>query len=156
LLDRTGWEICDWKVSAHEGSVLWNTQRDERVICLLRSRAFDAAPRTQLVDGWHVLESDSWRWTERRFSVAVVPGNQRVSLHVTVPENLAPPLTLTAHAAGELLATHVLPTSGSYQCAQNVPARNEVLLEFELDRAVPPDSSDARERGILVREIEIG
>jgi tRNA (mo5U34)-methyltransferase len=156
LLDRTGWEICDWKVSVHEGSVLWNMQRDERVICLLRSRAFDAAPRTQLVDGWHVLEGDAWRWTERRFSVAVVPGSQRVSLHVTVPENLTAPLTLTARAAGELLATHVLPTSGSYQCAQNVPARAEVLLEFELDRAVPPDSSDARERGILVREIEIG
>ena len=156
LLDRTGWEVCDWMVSKAEDSVLWDTQRDERVICLLRSRAFDAAPQTQLVDGWHVLESDAWRWTERRFSLAVVPGDQRVALHVTVPENLAPPLTLTARVAGEIIATHVLPAPGDYQCAQHVPPGAEVPVEFELDRALPPDATDARERAILVRDIEIG
>uniref|UniRef100_Q01Y78 Methyltransferase type 12 n=1 Tax=Solibacter usitatus (strain Ellin6076) TaxID=234267 RepID=Q01Y78_SOLUE len=156
LLDRTGWEVCDWMVSAAENSVLWETQRDERVICLLRSRSFDATPATQLVDGWHVLESGAWRWTERRFSLSVAPGNQRVALKVTVPENLAPPLILTARVACDVIATHELPAPGDYECAQHIPPGPEVLLEFELGHALPPDAKDGRERGILVRDIEIG
>ncbi len=155
LLDRTGWEVCDWMVSAAEDSVLWDTQRDERVICLLRSRTFPAADCTQLVDGWHVLEQDAWRWAQRHFSIAVVPGNRRVSLHVTIPANLAPPLTLTARVSGELIATHILPAPGDYQCAQHVPPGAGFLLEFHVDRALPPDATDARERAILVRDIEI-
>jgi SAM-dependent methyltransferase len=88
LVDRCGWEVCDWLVVGDEGSILWNTQRDERVFCLLRSRGFRAPAVTQLVDGWHVLENGAWRWTARRFSIAVVPGAQRLSLKVTVPPNL--------------------------------------------------------------------
>jgi SAM-dependent methyltransferase len=156
LLDRTGWEVCDWMVSAAEDSVLWNTQRDERVICLLRSRAFPAAPATQLLDGWHVLEAGAWRWTERRFSLSVAPGNCRVALRVTVPENLSPPLTLTAAVAGEPIAVHTLPAPGDYECAQQLPPGEEVIVTFEVDRALPPDATDARERALLVRDIEIG
>jgi hypothetical protein len=65
-------------------------------------------------------------------------------------------LTVTAHAAGELLATHVLPARGDFECAQQVPAGDEVLLEFAVDRALPPDATDSRERALLVRDIEIG
>jgi hypothetical protein len=156
LLDRTGWEVCDWMITKAENSVLWNDQQDERVVCLLRSRLFPAPPCTQLVDGWHLLESGAWRWTERRFSLAVAPGNQRLCLRVTVPENLSPPLTLTARAGGEVLATHNLPSPGQYDCVQQVPAGHEVRVEFEVDRALAGDATDARERAILVRDIEIG
>jgi SAM-dependent methyltransferase len=156
LLDRTGWEVCDWMVSAAEDSVLWEGQRDERVICLLRSRTFDAPPATQLVAGWHVLESWAWRWTERRFSLTVAPGDQRVALKVSVPVNLSPPLTLTARVAGEVIATHELPAPGDYECAQHIPAGTEVLVEFEVDHALLPDATDGRERAILVRDIEVG
>ena len=156
LLDRTGWEVCDWMVSAAEDSVLWEGQRDERVICLLRSRAFDAPPATQLIAGWHVLESGAWRWAERRFSLTVAPGDRRVALKVSVPVSLAPPLTLTARVAGEVIATHELPAPGDYECAQHIPAGPEVIVEFEVDRALMPDATDGRERAIAVRDIEIG
>jgi hypothetical protein len=109
-----------------------------------------------LVAGWHILESGAWRWTERRFSLAVVPGNQRVALKVTVPENHPVPLTLTARVAGQVIATHEFPAPGDYECAQHLPPGAEVLLEFETDRALPPDAKDGRERAILVRAIEIG
>jgi tRNA (mo5U34)-methyltransferase len=156
LLDRTGWEICDWMVSAAEDSVLWNAQRDERVICLLRSRSFPALPATQLVDGWHVLENGAWRWTERRFSLTLAQGDCRVALRVTVPGNLATPLTLTASMAGETIATHMIPAPGDYEFAQHAPAGDQVLLTFEVDGALPPDAADSRERALVVREIEIG
>ena len=131
LVDRSGWDVCDWLVVGAEDSVLWNTQRDERVFCLLRSRAFAAAPVTQLVDGWHILENGAWRWTKRRFSLIVAPGAQRLNLKVTVPPNLELPLTLTAHAAGELLATHTLTQPGDFDCVQILPPGAEVLVEFE-------------------------
>lgn len=156
LVDRCGWEVCDWLVTGDEGSVLWSTQRDERVFCLLRSRAFASAPVNQLVDGWHVLENGAWRWTARRFGLTVAPGAQRLSLKVTVPPNLELPLTLTARAEGAVIATHTLTRSGDFECAQHIPPGDEVLVEFELDGALPPDNADARERAIIVRGIELG
>lgn len=156
LVDRCGWEVCDWLVVGDEGSVLWNTQRDERVFCLLRSRAFKPPPVTQLVDGWHVLENGAWRWTARRFSLAVAPGAQRLSLKVTVPRNLELPLTLTGRVAGCVIATHTLTQPGDFECVQHLPPGAEVMVEFELDRALPPDAADARERAIIVRAIELG
>jgi hypothetical protein len=148
LLDRCGWEICDWLVAAEEP--------DPRVFCLLRSRAFPPPPVTQLVDGWHVLENGAWRWTKRRFSLTVAPGAQRLSLKVTVPPNLELPLTLTARVEGIAIAAHTLTRPGDFECAQIVPPGAEVLVEFEVDRALPPDATDGRQRAILVRGIELG
>jgi SAM-dependent methyltransferase len=156
LVDRSGWDVCDWQVVRVEDSVLWNTQRDERVFCLLRSRTFTIEPLTQLVDGWHTLENGAWRWTKRRFSLTVAPGAQRLNLQVTVPPNLELPLTLTAHAGGTLLANHTLTHPGEFDCVQTLPPGVEVLVEFDVDRALPPDATDARERAIIVRAIEMG
>ena len=63
---------------------------------------------------------------------------------------------LTANAAGAVIATHTLTHAGDYECAQVIPAGDEVLVEFELDRALPADATDGRERAILVRGIELG
>ncbi len=73
-----------------------------------------------------------------------------------VPENLSTPLTITASVGGKGIATHIVPAPGEYECAQQVPAGDEVLLTFEVDRALPADASDARERALVVRDIEIG
>jgi len=156
LVDRCGWEVCDWLVVDDEASVLWNTQRDERVFCLLRSRTADPKPVTQPVDGWHVLENAAWRWTKRCFSIVVVPGSQRLNLKLTVPPNLELPLALTASAAGSVLATHTFTQCGDFECAQQTPPGTEVLVESELDRAPPPDTTDSRERAIIVRAIDLG
>jgi SAM-dependent methyltransferase len=156
LIDRCGWEVCDWLVDGGEGCGASGTERDERVFCLLRSRAYLAPPVTQLADGWHVLENGAWRWTKRRFGLTVAPGGQRVSLKVTVPPNLELPLTLTARAGGALVASHTLTQPGDFECAQVLPAGEEVLVEFEVDRALSPDATDGRERAIIVRGIELG
>ena len=149
LVDRTGWQVCDWLLADDDGT-------DPRVFCLLRSRDFVPPPVTQLVGGWHVLENGAWRWTERRFSVAVAPGAQRLSLKVTVPPNLELPLTLTVRVAETVIATHTLTRPGDSECAQLLPPGAEVLVEFEADRALCPDATDGRERAILVRAIDVG
>ena len=88
--------------------------------------------------------------------MSVAPGAQRLNLKVTVPPNLELPLTLTAHAAGALLATHTLTRPGDSDCVQNLPSGAEVLVEFDVDRALAPDATDARERAIIVRSLELG
>ena len=156
LVDRCGWDVCDWLVVDDEASVLWNTQRDERVFCLLRSRTFDP-PRRHAARRWlahprkrrlaldqapffhcgrsrrPTLESQSDRAAESR--VAAYPYRKR---------------------RRSVLATHTLTQSGDFECAQQIPPGAELLVEFEVDRALPPDATDARERAIIVRALELG
>lgn len=156
LVDRAGWEVCDWTVVSDPGSILWNTQADERVICLLRSRVHEPVPFSQLAAGWHVLENGAWRWTERRFSVALAPDTRSMTLKCAVPEILLPHLTLTASVNGLPLATYQLPQAGDYEFVLRIPlTERETLVDFELDRALAPDEQDNRERGIIVRGVEI-
>jgi SAM-dependent methyltransferase len=150
LIERTGWEICDWQVSRDSGSLLWGEQTDERAICLLRSRHFAPEPRTQLAEGWHVLENGAWRWTMGRFSIAVAPGVHALRLKVTVPKVLSLPVTLAA--AG---SSHMFDHSGDFECEFPVSkSGGEQTVEFSLDRVLPPDARDGRERGIVVRSVE--
>jgi len=155
-VDRCGWEVCDWLMVGAEDSILWNTQGDERVFCLLRSRNFEVEAGSQLVSGWHGLENGAWRWTERQFSLVVAPGGQRVSLKVRAPEDLAFPLVLTARSGGVEIGRHEIVRAGDYECAQVAPEGAEVLVEFEVDRAAGPSVEDGRERGLVVRGVELG
>ncbi len=154
LVDRAGWEICDWMVTGDPEATLWGAQRDERVFCLLRSRAFPPQFRTQLLSGWHKLENDAWRWTERRFSVAVEePGT--LTLGCTAPPLLLDhvgSLAITARAEGSVVARREFPSAGDYDFA--IPVKPGVI-EFEAAKALPPDASDGRERGLIVRAVEL-
>jgi tRNA (mo5U34)-methyltransferase len=143
LIDRAGWEVCCWLPLRDDASVLWGSQKDERVLCLLRSRRFEEAPRSQLGFGWHVLENGAWRWTERKFSVLVAPGARQVRLKLTAPPVVPLPVTIS----GQVIARH-----GDHECVFPVTSGE---VEFELDRALPADARDGRERGIIVRAVEV-
>ncbi|HTS62198.1 MAG TPA: hypothetical protein VMH28_09240 [Candidatus Acidoferrales bacterium] len=52
MIDRAGWDIADFRVVDDPESILWGTQRDQRVICLLRSRVRPPVERPQLLAGW--------------------------------------------------------------------------------------------------------
>ena len=157
LVDRCGWEVCDWLVVGDEDSVLWNTQRDERVFCLLRSRTF--RPRAGHPTG---------RWLAR-------PGKRRLAMDGAAFLARRGPRRATAesesHRAAESgAAAHPHrarrrsasspPTPSPIPAISNArsksPPGDEVLVEFELDRALAPDATDARERAIIVRAIELG
>jgi SAM-dependent methyltransferase len=147
VVERAGWEVCCWLPLRDEGSVLWGSQKDERVLCLLRSGAFPEENRTQLVDGWHMLENSAWRWTARRFSVLAGQGTRCLKLSVTVPKILNTPVTLSGAGVRQ-----VLDRPGDHECAFAV---SEGLVEFELDRALAADERDGRERGIVVRHVDV-
>ena len=146
LADRTGWEVCDWMRMSDGDSTLWGSQRDERVFCLLRSRAFAPLSRTQLLHGWHHLENNAWRWTERRFSIHAQRWGS-LTLRCTLPESLPVPVNLTCGEHVRRLASH-----GDHEVRFPVPSG---VVNFEVDRCLRPDSEDARERALIVRGLEI-
>lgn len=105
LLDRSGWQVREWMVLPADASILWGSQQDERVFCLLQSKVRGSRSRTQLVSGWHILENDAWRWTERRFSIALEAGVRKLLLRCTLPKPLVLPLTVSAFERGRMLGT---------------------------------------------------
>jgi 2-polyprenyl-3-methyl-5-hydroxy-6-metoxy-1,4-benzoquinol methylase len=146
LVDRTGWEVRDWMVTGDPEATLWGAQRDERVFCLLQSRAFEPVRRSQLLTGWHSLENNAWRWTKRRFSVAAASSGT-LTLKCIVPASLRPPIRLAG--PGRVIE---FPAPGDYQADFSVDAG---VIEFEVDPCLSPDSTDGRERGIIVRAVEL-
>jgi tRNA (mo5U34)-methyltransferase len=144
LVDRTGWEVCDWMVTADPDATLWGTQRDERVFCLLRSRAFEPMVRSQLLHGWHALENNAWRWTEKQFSIAMeAPGT--LTLKCTIPSAL--PLPVKLNWAG---GSTVFQAWGDHDVNLRVGAGK---IDFQVDPCLTGNSSDARERGLIVRSV---
>ena len=161
LLARTRWQICDWLVVQPEvgrRATFW--ERRERAFCLLRSLVTDPGATTQLLSGWHALEEWTWRWTERRFSAALrVPARSAEAVltlkFVLLEAVLARlgPVTLSASLAGRPLAPETYSQSGEL-LYRRVVARADLpadvaVAEFEIDKALPPDSTDARERGLI-------
>jgi len=63
---------------------------------------------------------------------------------------------LTARSGGVEIGRHEMTRAGDYECAQMAPQGMEALVEFEVDRAAGPSAEDGRERGIVVRGVELG
>ena len=126
----------------------------------------DSKVAEQLVSGFHSIEANAWRWTERKFVVVLrAPagsGQLGASLlvHLTVPpvviEKLAV-VTLSASIGDEALAPESYSKPGDYVYQRDVPATlirsSAVRVGFQLDKAIPPGPADQRELGIVVSSI---
>lgn len=166
LFQRTRWEICDWMVVQPEvgrKAAFW--ERRQRAFCLLRSQVGEPGATTRLLSGWHALEEWSWRWTERRFSAALpVPprcASAALTLKFVLPEVVLErlgPVTLSATLAGRRLAPETYDHSGELVYRREVALEGlpqESVAEFELDKALPPDESDGRERGLIAVSLRL-
>jgi SAM-dependent methyltransferase len=166
LCERTRWHVCAalsmGEVDASDPVTL---QGDERAFYLLRSKVSDGAHRTarheiDLLQGWHELEDGAWRWTQKQFALRaqIRSGHVRsLSLPIAIP-------SVTIHSLGAItlkcFRDHVLVEQCTYTAPGNytftVPLPDSLLtpgeafLSFELDKCLPPDESDRRERGIIV------
>jgi hypothetical protein len=120
----------------------------------------------QLAKGFHGIESNAWRWTERKFTVDLaLPAHsaQRgaiLELHLTVP----PPsiqklgsITLSAAIGGTALPPETYSKAGEYtyrrDVSPNVLAADPVRIDFQLDKAMPPSDVDKRELGIVTSSV---
>jgi hypothetical protein len=64
-------------------------------------------------------------------------------------------LTLAASVNGEALEEALLETAGLFNYVRELKAAGELEIRFRLDKALPPDADDDRERGIIVAAIAV-
>ncbi len=167
LVKRTRWEILEsLRVGDTKTSDPTSLEHDERVFFLLKSRyglSPHALSNVELLEGWHWMEVDGWRWTKQRFSLraSFVPSHKRrrIILRLFVPPNLIKrlgPMTLCAAANGVELPPATFSSSGNYEFGRSFRAEgDQAEFTFTLDKAVPPEECDGRELGIIVASIEL-
>lgn len=120
----------------------------------------------QLLKGWHQVEQASWRWTEKQFSVALKTpaggGAATLEMKLALPEALIARLqsvTLAATVNGAALAPETWNKPGEQVYTRGVPAealKGEVTrADFTLDKALPPDTVDRRELGVIVSSVRL-
>jgi hypothetical protein len=120
----------------------------------------------QLVTGFHDIEGNSWRWTQRKFAVEVgtPPGAAQngatLEFEFTVPQPVIDQLktvAVTASVDGNALPPETYSQPGIYSYKRDVPAalctKDSVRVSFELDKAIPPGAADARELGVVASSV---
>ncbi len=160
MLHRSHWEIRD-SVSLGDTSLSdpVHPARDERMFCLLRSR-HERLANLELLAGWHQSEETGWRWTAREFAVRVraAEGARALTMKVFIAEETLRrlgALTLRATVDGRALEPAVYESPGLVSYVRTISVSGDVEVRFSLDKALPPDESDSRERGIIVASIEV-
>jgi hypothetical protein len=146
LLARTRWEIRAWFTAGGDPN---SDAGDCRAFCLARSHY--AMGHLELISGWHAAEEGGFRWTERSFSVRQPHGAARMSLDFFLPD--ARVIRLVASADGADLGPEEYASPGRHRYARTLP-EGAGRVDFELDRFLPPDDRDQRERGIIVTSLE--
>ncbi|HXK05355.1 MAG TPA: class I SAM-dependent methyltransferase [Verrucomicrobiae bacterium] len=158
MLARSHWDVLDY-VSLGDTALSdpVRLDRDERAFCLLRSR-YDRLANVELLSGWHESEETGWRWTEREFAVRVRAARV-LEMQLWLAEESVRRLgaiTLRAFVNGRELEPAVYDTPGlaAYTRALG-ESGGEVEVRFRLDKALPPDAEDTRERGLIVARIGV-
>jgi tRNA (mo5U34)-methyltransferase len=162
LLKRTQWELLEsFSVGDTSTSDPTSLDRDERVFCLLKSH-FGLA-NVELMDGWHGVEVDGWRWTKQHFSVRVgfdaASNPNKIIVRLFVPpvllEHLGP-VKLSANVDGRELQPVTLDRAGNYEFARRFRAEGDhAVMTFSLDKALSPEDGDGRELGLVVASIDV-
>ena len=123
----------------------------------------DPQAGTQLISGFYGIEENAWRWTGRRFSVALhapfgaAQKGGTLQLKLTVPSVIVEKLktiSLSATINGTTFPPETYTQAGNYtytrEVAPGVLAGESARVDFELDKAMPPAGGDARELGVVV------
>ena len=121
----------------------------------------DPATQTQLLTGFYAVES-GWRWTAGNFSlmlrspVGSAQHGATLSFSFTVPEPAIKrlgPITLTASVSNRKIGSETYSKPGPYTFHADVPpsvlAKETVVIDFSLDKSIPPDATDRRELGVI-------
>jgi hypothetical protein len=120
----------------------------------------------QLVNGFYVIEANSWRWTAKDFSISLQPPAGSAAQGATLAFALSIPqvviaklksVTLSASIDGTPLAPETYSHDGQYDYKRDVPPAlfkgDAVRVDFHLDKSMPPAGGDSRELGIVARSI---
>lgn len=115
LLQRSGWEIAARDITG-DGT-------DDRYFCLAESRIGKYRPTIRLLDGWHEMEHNAWRWTEREFSAVLEDsaGSSVLELRFrAVPELMSAPLEVEVEVDGERLGVETYREPGDHAYSRQI------------------------------------
>jgi SAM-dependent methyltransferase len=161
LCERAGWKIVDFTtIGCTRGSDPAHGDRDERAYCLLESRACPAYS-VKLLEGWHPLEQNSFRWTSRNFSIELrktLPLEARTfRMKFHLPEAVvraSGPITLRAKVNGTDFSPETFAKEGEYSYAIDLGRRiskgGPVRIDFSVDKAMTAGELDSRELALIV------
>ena len=125
-------------------------------------RVADPAAESQLIQGFHALEQNAWRWTAKNFTVALKPpaGTDRLVLRFIFPEvslQRLKSMTISARIDGIALPPQTFTTSGAHEYRADAPTpvlnKEAVNVDFMLDKAIARTQADPRELGVIVTSI---
>jgi 2-polyprenyl-3-methyl-5-hydroxy-6-metoxy-1,4-benzoquinol methylase len=164
LVKKTNWEIVDYATQGDTRRSVPDSVRHElRVFGILKSTKLnDPADSAALLDGWHALEQNRWRWTERRFGLrfeGVPPSAASAVLRIEfrVHERLLAKvervsLAVTINGVRLEMAEYRLAGQHVYErhLDPEILRAGPVTARFELNASIEPDGSDPRERGLIV------
>jgi len=160
MLERAHWSIVRQSVKKlAQFSDPTTTANDERIFVLLKSEY--GVTRHTLLEGWHEPENEGWRWTERRFGVhfqAPARGRYKCCVKLYLPEQLSAssdPFVIEAFLNQTSIGLEEYTQPGDYTFSRLLPEGSDWHVQFTLNRAIPPDQSDSRERGIIVASCDL-
>jgi hypothetical protein len=117
----------------------------------------------QLISGFYGIEQNAWRWSGRRFSVALRPPlgaaqkGATLQVRLTVPPVVIEKLTtisLSATINGSALPPETYSQAGDYTYTREVVPEllmgESVCVDFQLDKSMPPSGADLRDLGVVV------
>jgi hypothetical protein len=123
----------------------------------------DPKTESQLLSGFYAIENNAWRWSAQKFAVALRPPpgaaerGATLQLEISVPQKAIDKLktvTLRASIGGEGLSPETYDRAGQFtyrrEVAANLLTGRKVRVDFQLDKAMPPDGADQRDLGVVV------
>lgn len=161
ILQRTRWAIAAIRRTgcAFDSNPI-DSDADERIFVLLKSRVHFPNLGIRLLDGWHRVE-ENYRWTAKAFSIEVVLPFETplssFSLRVIVPPAILGAdsvIGLSCRIKGQLVGTARYDRAGFHLFGGALPpfALHEPILtlHFSVDSEFSSPSSDVRELGLCI------
>jgi len=160
VMRRAGWDVIRYATFGPAATADPVTDEgDARAFILAKSRLAGPPRGFRLREGWHQLEDNAWRWTERTFSMeldtsaSLQPATLRFAFQL--PEIVfaqTPVLNLAVRINGTAVASGIYSMPGEHEYIATVPPTDGQvsIAEFELDRAIAPTDQDRRELGLIV------
>lgn len=164
LVRRAGWHILASTTTGNGGPP--SSSDDRRSYLFLKSSVHVPARAVPyaLGDGWHEIEPDGWRWTERKFGIVLMALNEAeysVTLHFAIPatQSVADDLVLKAIAGTTELCSETYRSPGTHLYIRRIPkepaAVDPLRIAFELSRVTQGAEGDKRELGVIVLSVEV-
>src|SRR5579859_2913528 len=139
----------------------------EQATARLASTVYTADPNAgaQLLAGFYRIEEYSWRWTTQRFSVVLRPPGgageaANLVVQLGIPEAVVATLhsiSLSAEVSGSRLEPETYSRPGAYKYVRGIAPKlltsEEMHIDFQLDKVMPPSGQDERRLGIVVTSI---